>query len=493
MKKVLQGLKTKLWTNSESVAGIRRFPSQLWLLLLIHTLFNERGFAISVNFSLYLRRMFDVTNDADIALYYTVWRLCGHAIRIVSGFVVESMGLRRSLILGCAVMAIGQILFSMSSYLWLTLGSQYWLITLGSTFFEQAADLLPLYYFRDQPTTSIVFSAMYASMNLGALLSLVVTYFAMKMPGWSGYRVIMFTSAIVSVWGALSSLFYETPALLLEAKEDEKDRKKLSFSSVFQVFLERPFWQLFALLFSMTGVWSIYRFVDLMLIIYLVRMEPNISYAPLLAINTLLIIPLVSVSGVLTSRSLTPYTWIIIGVAISATSLAWLWLWPGSPIAPTVLMMIQVTIGEAISAPKIQEWVSSWSPEGKKAIYKGWLPLAQAPGEFLVGVLAAFLLTEYAPEQTFTLALGDSLNANSAYDYYTNHSRTMWLWAMLFACSSVVLLAVLGPFITWKPKPKLDGMLESEARKGDIELSRHLPEYQGEEYDTVDSVSRAVT
>lgn len=448
----MQGLKMRLWTNSESIAGIRRFSTQLWLLLLIHTLFNERGFAVSVNFSLYIRRIFEVSSDSDIALYYTVWRLCGHAIRIVSGFVVELMGLRNSLILGSIVMTVGQILFSMSSYLWLTLSSLFWLITLGSVFFEQAADLLPLYYFRDKPTTSVVFSVMYASMNLGALASLVVTYISLKaLDGWAGYRIMMTIAAMVSVIGSLSALFYETPEFLLEAQDKQP---KPSFSTVFRVFLERPFWQLFALLFSMTGVWSIYRFVDLMLIIYLVRVEPTISYAPLLAINTILIIPLVSACGVLTNRSLTPYTWIIIGVAISSTSLFWLWVLPGSPVLPTVIMMIQVTIGEAISAPKIQEWVSSYSPEGKKAIYKGWLPLAQAPGEFLVGVLSTALLTRYSPEQTFTLALGDTNNTGSAYEQYLNTARTMWLWAMLFALSSLVLLVVLRPWITYEPKPK---------------------------------------
>ncbi len=472
---LLFDMKLRFWTNSESIAGIRRFSSQLWLLLLIHTLFNERGFAVSVNFALYMRRIFEITSDSEIALYYTAWRLSGHAIRIVSGFVVEMMGLRRALVMGSIVMTIGQILFSMSSYLWLTLGSLLWLTTLGSVFFEQAADLLPLYYFRDRPTTSVVFSVMYASMNLGALASLVVTYLALKwVDGWAGYRVMMSIAAMLSVCGALASIFYETPALLLEAQDT---RPRPSFSTVFRVFLERRFWQLFSLLFSMTGVWSIYRFVDLMLIIYLVRVDPSISYAPLLAINTILIIPLVSVCGILTNRSLTPYTWIVIGVAISCASLAWLWLLPGSPVWPTVITMIQVTVGEAISAPKIQEWVSSYSPEGKKAIYKGWLPLAQAPGEFAVGLLASYLLNTYSPEQTFTLGLGDTNAMDSAIERYMDTARTMWLWAMLFSSSSVLLLIVLRPFITWEPKPDTSG--------AGVEMETQ-PEYRGDEYDTDD-------
>lgn len=470
-------LKLNFWTNSESIAGIRRFSSQLWLLLLVHTLFNERGFAVSVNFALYMRRVFEISSDSEIAMYYTVWRLCGHVIRIVSGFVVELMGLRRALVMGSIVMTIGQILFSMSSYLWLTLGSLLWLTTLGSTFFEQAADLLPLYYFRDKSVTSVVFSVMYASMNLGALISLVITYLALKfVDGWGGYRVMMTVAAMLSVCGALASLFYETPVLLLEAQDT---RPRPSFSTVFRVFLERPFWQLFCLLFSMTGVWSIYRFVDLMLIIYLVRVEPTVSYAPLLAINTILIIPLVSACGILTNRSLTPYTWIVIGVAISCTSLAWLWLLPGSPIWPTVLMMVQVTIGEAISAPKIQEWVSSYSPEGKKAIYKGWLPLAQAPGEFAVGLLASALLNRYSPEQTFTLGLGGTAAVDSAIEQYMDTARIMWLWAMLFALTSVLLLLGLRWFITYEPKP--------HPVSTEVELEESQPQYRGDEYDHEDN------
>lgn len=451
MRYAVQELKMRFWTNSESIAGIRRFPYQLWLLLFIHTMFNERAFAVSVNLSLYLRRVFEVVSDSDIAMYYTIWRLSGHALRVASGFVVETMGLRRSLFIGCIIMTVGQLLFGMSNQLWLTLASLFWPLQLGSVLFEAAADLLPLYYFTDRPTTSTVFSVMYASMNLGALLSLVVTYVALKIvDGWAGYRVMMAVAAMASVCGCLASVFYREPELLLAARDS---RPKASFSTMFRVFVERQFWQLFLLLFSMTGVTSIYRFVDLMLIIYLVRIEPGVSYAPLLAINTILIIPLVSASGVLTNRGLQPYTWILIGVGISATSLVWLWLVPGSPILPTVLMMVQVTLGEAISAPKVQEWVSSFAPEGKKAIYKGWLPLAQAPGEFLVGMLSAALLSRYSPEQTFTL------DTNSvSFESYAGHARTMWLWAMLFSLSSLVLLVVLRPIIVWQPRIIPDGV-----------------------------------
>lgn len=455
-------LKQRFWTNSESIAGIRRFPGMLWLLLFLHTINSFGSFAISVNFALILRRVFEIHSDATVSYYYTIWKIFQHGFECVLGFAVELMGLRNSVIVGTLMLTIGRIVFTFSDYLWLSLGSLFLLISSSSVFFEQATDLLPLYYFKSSKLTGIVYSIFYASMNLGALLSLVVTYLALKFTdGWSGYRLLM---KIVSASSAVASLcvyHYTNPPLLETNEPDPKlkgtapaQRRSPKLKRIFTVLLERYLWKLMLLRFSMTGVYTIYRLVDLTLIVYLVRIDPQSPYALLLAINTVLIIPLVSISGVVTSRVLTNYIWMIIGTFIASSAVLWLWVIPGNPTPAVVMFMLQVTVGEAIFAPKARQWFAEKAPEGRKAIYQGWLSLAQVPGEFATASLASWLLQTYCPEITTTFI------SDTAFDDFVSRAHFMWIWVAGAGMTTVVLLSVFYPMLNSTRKPVQDEQLQ---------------------------------
>lgn len=448
-------LKSRFWTNSESVNGIRRFPAMLWLLLMIHTIHSFGSFAISVNFALILRRVFEIHSDSAVSYYYTIWKVCAHSFECVLGFVVELMGLRRSIIVGSFLLTVGRLLFTFSNYLWLSLASLFWLISAGSVFFEQASDLLPLYYFKNESMKTVVFAIFYASMNLGALLSLIATYLALTFTeGWNGYRLLMTVVSSASVVACLSSWHYRDPPLLEQAREDaalepglkERTRHKPKLKRIFTVLAEKNLWHLMLLRFSMTGVYTIYRLVDLTLIVYLTRIDPDSPYPLLLAINTVLIIPLVSISGVVTSRSLTNYIWMMIGTAIAASAVLWLWIIPGNPTPAVVLFMLQVTCGEAIFAPKAKQWFADKAPEGRKAIYQGWLSLAQVPGEFASASLASWLLITYCPEITTTFL------SDAGYADFVSRAHLMWLWVAAAGFTTFVLLAIFYPMLNQKPK-----------------------------------------
>ncbi len=460
-------MKSRFWTNSESVAGIRRFPAMLWLLLFMHTANSFGGFAISVNFALMLRRVFEIHSDATVSYYYTIWKVCMHAFECVLGFVVELMGLRRSIIVGSLLLAVGQMLFAFSDYLWLSLTSLFWMISAGRVFFEQASDLLPLYYFKGESMKTIVFAIFYASMNLGALGSLIVTYLALKFTeGWQGYRLLLTITACSSAVACLTSYYYQNPPLLDEAIESNftpsnkaraaVQQRKLKLKRIFTVLTESNLWRMMLLRFSMTGIYTIYRLVDLTMIVYLVRVDPNSPYPLLLAINTVLIIPLVSISGVVTSRNLTNYVWMMIGTLIAATSVLWLWVIPGNPTPAVVCFMIQVTCGEAIFAPKAKQWFADKAPEGRKAIYQGWLSLAQVPGEFASASLASWLLQTYCPEVT-TAFMGEG-----SWEDFVSRAHLMWLWVAGAGFTTFVLLGIFYPMLNQRPHKMILGEVELE-------------------------------
>ena len=457
----LYELQQRFWINSESIAGLRRFPAMLWLLLFMHTMHSFGSFAISVNFALILRRVFSIHNDATVSYYYTIWKVCSHIFECVLGFVVELIGYWRAVVIGSFLLTVGRLLFTFSSYLWLSLASLFWLISAGSVLFEQATDLLPLYYFKSDSMKTIVFAIFYASMNLGALLSLIVTYFSLEYTeGWRGYRLLMTVVSCTSAAACLCSWYYQNPPLLEELrgsapptadKGTQSNVQRLKqqtpkLKQIFTVLTEAGLWRMMLLRFSMTGVYTIYRLMDLTLIVYLVRVDPNSPYALLLAINTVLIIPLVSISGVMTSRSLTNYIWMMIGTLTAATAVLWLWIIPGNPTPAVICFMLQVTVGESIFAPKAKQWFADKAPEGRKAIYQGWLSLAQVPGEFASASLASWLLQTYCPEITTTFI------SETGWEDFVSRAHLLWLWVAAAGMTTFLLLGIFYPLLNSPPK-----------------------------------------
>jgi MFS family permease len=451
---VLHTLKERFWTNSETFGAIRKFPLQLWLLFVIHFGNSFSSFAYSVDLTIYLRRVFSVATDTEATWYYAIWSLASIIVGIPGGLFIEVTGLWWSLFIGCAIVTVSRIMFAFSTNLTLTLITLFVGISIGADILESALDIAVMYYTESTAVQTIIFGILYATMNIGAVVALNLNdVFLDFATGWNGYRLLFTTAAAVSIVCSLLAYNYKIPRLL---KTATKETPKFKLSMMVTLFREYRFWQIFGLNFLLSGVKMIFRFIDTMLVLYLVRTNENVRYGLLLSINPVLIIPLVSIAAVATQRGLSTFWWIVVGSLISATSIGWLWLWPGSSIVAAAICMFQMTCGEAIWGPKLKQYSTIRAPQGKKAIYAGWMPLSGIPATVVAGQLAGYLLDTNCPSLEIDLLTSDS---------FANHQvecRMMWGWICLLALSSPVLLSACVKLINWEPKaiPKPDEVEE---------------------------------
>ena len=441
---VLRTLKERFWTNSETFAAIRKFPLQLWLLYVIHWLNSFASFALSPNLTIYLRRVFSVASDTETTRYYAIWTLASIIVGIPGGLVIEVAGLWWSLFMGATILTVSRILFAFSTNLTLTLVTLFVGISIGADILESALDIAVMYYTESPAVQSIVFGILYGTMNVGAVIAFNLNDVLLDASvGWNGYRLLFTIAAAASIVCSLLAYNYKMPRLL---KTAIKEAPKFKLSMMVTIFRQYQFWQIFGLNLLLSGVKMIFRFIDTMLVVYLVRTNESVRYGLLLSINPILIIPLVSIAAVVTQRGLSLFWWIVVGSLISATSPAWLWLWPGSTIVAASISLVQMTIGEAIWAPKLKQYSTVRPPQNQKAIYAGWMPISGVPATLIAGELAGYLLDTYCPDIEIDLLGSVSLTDHQG------QCRMMWGWSLFTALTAPVLVSMCAWLINWEPK-----------------------------------------
>jgi MFS family permease len=447
---VLRTLKERFWTNSVTFKALRTLPLQLWLLFVIHLGNSFGSFAYSPNLTIYMKRVFSVATDLETTRYYAIWSLASIVVGIPGGMLIEVIGLWWSIFIGSAILTVSRILFAFSSNLILTLVTLFVGISIGSDILESALDIAVSYYTESDAVQTIVFNILYATMNIGAVLAFNLTDILLDAcVGWNGYRLLFTVAAAVSIICSLLAYNYKVPRLF---KTAAKEAPKFKLSMMVSLFKEYQFWQIFGLNLLLSGVKMIFRFIETMLVVYLVRTNDNVRYGMLLSINPILIIPSVSIAAVITQRWLSVFWWIVVGSLISATSISWLWLWPGSTIVAGILCQIQMTIGEAIWGPKVKQYQVVRAPQGKKAIYAGWLPISHVPATLISGELAGYLLDTHCPDLELDLLGSASLTE------HRGQCRMMWGWVFFLALSSPVLISACAWLINWVPRkvPKIE-------------------------------------
>lgn len=475
----LRTLKERFWTNSETFAAIRQFPLQLWLLFFMHYGQSFASFMLSASLTIYLRRVFLVSTDTETTWYYAIWTLASIVVGIPGGVVIEIFGLWWSLFVGSAILTVSRILFAFSTNLTLSLCTLFIGISIGSDIVDSVLDIAVMYYTESPAIQTIVYGILYGSMNFGALCAFNLTDLLLDFSvGWNGYRLLFTVGAAASIICSLLAYNYKIPPML---KKATKKAPKFKLSMTFSLFKDYQFWQISGLNFLLSGVGLIFRFIETMLVTYLVRTNESVRYGLILSINPLLIIPLASFAAIITQRGLSVFWWIVVGSLISATSIAWLWLWPGSTVTAAVLCSVQITFGESIWGPKVKQYTTLRSPQGKKAIYAGWIPLSKIPATILSGQVAGYLLDTHCPSVELDLMGSSSIAA------YMGSCRFMWGWIFLLALSSPTLLAAFAKLINWEPKQPVI-LVEQEKVEDQQKVTELLDVSQPEEKESSEHI-----
>ena len=475
-----------------SLSLLRRFtvlfdaPRELWLLFAIKLVAVAAYGITNSTIKLWLSSDFGYSDQKALAIV-AGWSLAMTAATVFVGSLADAVGLRRTFFLGIwfcigarAVMAFTNLkaMALLGGLVPLAVGE-----ALGTPVMVAAVRR-----YSNTRQRSISFSMFYVMMNLGFLVSSLLFDSVRQSLGEHGlftvpiigvqistYRTLLLVGLGMEV--SLIPLIYllrngaeATDEGLVLHPEKVKQAGLGIWASIAQTIRQtgRDTANVFASLIKQDGFYRLIAFLMLIAFLKLIVMQMYYVFptfgirelgegAPvgkLWAVNSILIIFMVPVVGLLTQR-FRAYNMVIVGGIISAVSVfimalptslfqnlangltgdwvAHKYLGLHGAVSPYYVMIvffvILLSIGEAFYSPRVYEYAASIAPRGQETSYSALSYVPFLLAKLLIGTLSAKLLTVYCPETG------------------PRHSSTMWLVVAMTASIAPIGLILLRKFI----------------------------------------------
>ena len=432
---------------------------QGWVFFLALFLFSMANFMLTMSLTIYLHGVFGISDKAA-GNYSAAWGFVIFILSFPAGLIIDTLPMRFSLMTGTFTLAVSTLVFALSPFHWLTLGSLFTLMAVGHAFLGQVFPIvLDRYFEPSDPASTVVFAVSYAVMNLGAVVAGWTTDACLTLGTYNGYHLLFTISAQLSMLLFFVSTVYEYPKPWSAPDPDNKSNRrldretgrkrlcwlefrtalKLSWTTLKGLVRQKLFWKLTLFNTFLTPVRSMFIILNSFFPNYMHRVYPNYPYGTVLSINPILIIFLTPLMSRLTSRFLNSYGWIVVGSLISSISSLWLWLWPSSSPVPLVAFVVSFTLGESISSARVGQYTVQNSPADQKGVYGALIVLPASIGHTLAGVFSGNMLSEFCPDFV-------------AYDEeeeteYRAYCSQAWFYFFIFSLSSFVLLIVSARFL----------------------------------------------
>lgn len=477
--------KSRLAAFLHKFTMLRSAPRELWVIYGAYILENL-AYKVGAASVLTLWLSSDLGfGDKGAGVMFATWSAIMTLITVMVGPLTDVLGIRRTFIMGFWVCLISRAVMTFSTAPWLVLPFGLYLQAVGIALMGPVmAAAMKRYSTAAQ--RSMAFSLYYALMNLGFACG---DYIFDKLRGGMGelgqwtvpllgmelstYRVLILLSLVftipglIMVWGLLREgvEMTENGIRIVNRKESETPTPNwitATLGTIRQTMVQTG--HIFA------GLWkqpAFLRFITFMTLVVFVRMifyHLNVTFpkfgirelgegAPFAqltgVLNSLLIVVLVPICGVLTQR-FTAYRMVALGSLISSLSVffiamppAWFqpladgwmgsliahsWLGVQGPVNPyyisIFLFIVFLSIGEALWSPRLYEYAAAIAPKGQEASYMSLSMLPYFGAKFLVGGSSGFLLDQYCPAEG------------------PRDSGTMWL---IIACTA--LITPIGAFV----------------------------------------------
>jgi len=429
---------------------LKQLPGQVWILLVLHMLDGFSYFAISTNLTIYLTTNFDV-DDVTAGVYYGIWGALLVAFGIPTGFLIDRLGIKTSMIVGAVFNAISRTIFALSDNLEIALAALFIGTTIGAGFFISVVHVaLNRYTENDQRHSSVGFALLYTFMNIGAIAAMIGTDIALDMTlFFEGYRLLFVMGAAASIISLVIVVVF--PAKNTGGTPEPEPDEPVTLGACCRIMMEGDFWRLIGLNVFCIGVRSMFRHWETLLPKWLTRVYPGVHYGTLLSLNPILIILSTPIIGSLTQHVKYVYWILVIGTLFSALSPIPPWFWITESTAPIVLSICIFTLlGEAVYSPKHGQITLERSPKGKKGIYSGLIPIPYFAGNIFSGLFSGWLLDTYCPELDYgseellsNTTLSGSFSTEAEWDPMRAYQCSkVWGWILASAITSPILLTI---------------------------------------------------
>ncbi len=420
--------------------SLRRAPRELWLAFLLKLVSSCVYFATALVFVPYLATEFDY-DDVTAGTLYGVWGFLSSLAGVAVGPLIDRLGVRRSLLLGFVVGALGTCLMALAKTAGLLIFSVCVLLPL-STALGIPVLTIGIKRYTSAANRRTAYGIFYAAMNCGAVLAgpMVDVLRAQRSLPYSATaaRAVLMVGALLMLSMALlaatlvrpivvaksGAVFLRTAQdvriaddggsegvdletlggeaelnaafadveLLPEQRKEHTARCRLSLDT----FRDPFFWRLAVFSAAMTPVNMIFRHMDATLPTWLVRtVGDDVPYGTLYAINPLCVIVLSLVFSA-ALRRYDMYSVMTVGALISSLSV--FVMAAEASVLATAMFAVLLSIGESMYSPLIASYTMALAPEGKEGSYTA---LSSAPlfsTKIFVGWISGALLAGYCAE-----------------------------------------------------------------------------------------------
>lgn len=395
-----------LQTLRESFGSLAGCPRELWLVYLLKFLESYGYFSISMLLVLYLSDEFGLSDMQAGTIYGLFGAFTGLA-SFLMGFVIDSLGVRASLIAGFTIMTAARFLLATTTSLVVVKLVLFVMMPIGGSLGIPVLSM-GIKRYTTSRNRGFAFGVFYAVMNVAALLSgLMIDLMEIKFSSgltidgmyYSPRRLIILSGMVLSFIGGLTALFFRE----IKVGEGSGEVQAMVVKPVtpWQIASEVTqmphFWRFLGITVICINLKMIFRYMDAVLPSYLVREFG--SYVPkgsIYSINPAMIIVLVPLISALTTEYL-HFDMIHFGSYISGMSALPLALSTSIPAAITFVVIL--SLGEAIWSPRFYDLTVSMAPEGREGTFvaMGAAPLFFA--KFPVGLMSGYLLETYCPKE----------------------------------------------------------------------------------------------
>jgi dipeptide/tripeptide permease len=423
----------------QDLADLIRMPRELWLVLIAKFLEYVGVFTLLFVLTLWLSKDLGM-DDVGAGWWSGLFSLLASIFAFVTGFVADSVGFRRSLVISFACSMVARAMMSLSharpvalaGLLILALGIA------GATPSMNAA----LRRYTTPTTRSFAFALYYTAINVGGFAAGFIVdacRHAFRDPAtnqqifknvhlpllgdvrMSAYSMVFFVgfgcSIVALAVGALLRGDIDAEkieaarnpeaaaALASEAAPTEERAKKPPWAIAWELAREKAFWRFMLLMGLLAFVKLIFQHYHFTWPKYVLReYGETFPMGAFQSVNPIIIIFLVPIVTAFT-RHRSAFNCIVLGSFITSLCAFVLCLPPKTIHAPfpftyPVILgsILFLSFGEALWSPRSYEYAASVAPKGREASYLGLQSLPFFFAKMMAGPASGYLLMQYCPE-----------------------------------------------------------------------------------------------
>ncbi|MFH1143808.1 MAG: MFS transporter [Candidatus Eisenbacteria bacterium] len=398
-------------------------------------------------------------SDVRAGYVFTLFTTTVTLMLFFSGFVTDSLGIKKSLYLAMALLFIsrgGIVLcgffpdFPMRQQLiWV-----FFLLLAPGTAMVQTVFQSAIRRYTSSRARSAGFSLWYLVMNIGAACGGFVIDIV-RLDFHADNTWIVNIGVVTAILCTLLTFLFIRHELQIRtageaaAPEEKPGERKMPWQILREVVIQSAFWRFIVLVSCVIGVRAVFLYMALLMPKYWLRViGPDAPMGTLQAINPILIvfglilfIPLANKFNI--------YKMLVFGGIISSISLFALvlpWRWFGSSVASahttmTLIQLVILSIGEIIWSPKLQEYTAAVAPRGQEGSYLGMSLMPYFVAKTFISLLSGHMLLRFVPEGVLPDIVAGTLP-------FWRSPAAMWLILGLFALAGLMVAIVFKGWLT---------------------------------------------